>query len=77
MPSGLNWPEVGSRSMQRMAIGEGQFGGWVEVQRDVYRYAVMQTPEQILVRTVLRDYLATEVSWDESGSLTPTENPPC
>ncbi len=77
VPSGLNWPEVGSRSMQRMAIGEGQFGGWVEVQRDVYRYAVMQTPEQILVRTVIRDYLATEVSWDESGRLTPAENLPC
>ena len=27
------WPEVGSRSMQRIATGECELGGWIEVQK--------------------------------------------
>ena len=52
--------------MQRMAIGDLKPGGWVEVQPGTYRYAVHQLPEQVLVRIVLREYLAAEVSWDET-----------
>lgn len=63
-PNGYLWPEVGSRMMQRMANGELQQGGWVEVQSNVYRYAVCQTHEGVLARMVLREYLAAEVSWD-------------
>ena len=36
--------------------------GWVIVQDDVYRYAVAQE-DGLLVRSVIRNYLATEVYW--------------
>ena len=64
-PSGTSmWPEVGSRSMQRIATGECELGGWIEVQKGVYRYAVS---EFLSVRIALREYLAAEVAWDESS----------
>ena len=56
------WPEVGSRMMQRVAEGDLE-GGWVVVQRGVYRYMVEQLSGEVLVRSVIREYLATEVSW--------------
>ena len=61
----LLWPEVGSRLMQRMAFGDLQPGGWIEVQPHVYRYAVFQSPGEVLVRLILREYLAAEVLWEE------------
>ena len=57
------WPEVGSRLMLRLLeTGECGEGGWIEVQKGVYRYAVDESPR---VRIVLREYLAAEVAWDE------------
>ena len=56
------WPEVGSRMMQRVAMGDLE-QGWVTVQEGVYRYMVVQRPGETLVRSVIREYLATEVSW--------------
>lgn len=62
------WPddavcaEVGSRMMQRMAMRELD-QGWVLVQRGVYRYMVVQRLGETLVRSVIREYLATEVTW--------------
>ena len=67
LPDGLLWPEVGSRMMQRMVSGNLQPGGWVEVQPGVYRYAVFQTRDKLLVRLVLCEYLAAEVAWDDSS----------
>ena len=64
-PESTLWAEVGSRMMQRMATGSPQPDGWVEVQPSTYRYAVYQLGNQILVRMLLRDYLACEVAWDE------------
>ena len=61
------WPEVGSRLMQRVAFGDLQPGGWIEVQPCVYRYTLTQESGGILVRMVLREYLAAEVLWDESS----------
>ena len=61
-PLGAGWPEVGSRMMQRVAGMSPVPGGWVEVQHGVYRYAVGEGPS--IVRTVIREYLATEVVWD-------------
>ena len=61
-PLGLAWPEVGSRMMQRVAGLSPLPSGWVEVQSGVYRYAVGEGPS--VVRTVIREYLATEVIWD-------------
>ena len=56
------WPEVGSRLMIRLVeTGECGEGGWIEVQRGIYRYAIDEWPR---VRMVLREYLAAEVAWD-------------
>lgn len=56
------WPEVGSRMMTRMVFGADLDEGWIIVQDDVYRYAVVQEGT-LLVRSVIRNYLATEVFW--------------
>jgi hypothetical protein len=62
-PGGLAmWPEVGSRMMTRVATGQDLVGGWVAVQDSIYRYSVTQ-PGGIVVRSVLYEYLATEVRW--------------
>ena len=61
--SGPLFPEVGSRMLTRIVTGQDIEDGWVIVQEDVYRYAVMWDGG-ITVRTVLYDYLATEVRWD-------------
>ena len=69
IPTDSSWPEVGSRMMQRAIIIPSSGGlevyprSWQDVQDSVYRYAVSQTGRQILVRTVLYEYLATEVVW--------------
>ena len=60
------WPEVGSRMMQRLVLGDLELD-WVIVQWDVYRYMVVQRAGETLVRSVIREYLATEVSWSDEG----------
>jgi hypothetical protein len=56
------WPEVGSRMMTRLLSGEDMVGPWVIVQDSIYRYSVEQN-QGIRVRSVLWEYLATEVRW--------------
>jgi hypothetical protein len=56
------WPEVGSRMMTRVATGLDLDGPWVIVQDGTYRYLVAQR-SGIVVRSVLYEYLATEVQW--------------
>ncbi len=74
VPHGSGWPEVGSRMMQRAFIvhrpagsQEVYFDSWQDVQDEVYRYAVAQASGGILVRMVLREYLAAEVVWDDAS----------
>jgi len=55
--------EVGSRLMQRLLDIEPLKDGWIEVQPDVYRYTVMHYAGVVTVRTLIRNYLATEVIW--------------
>jgi len=58
------WPEVGSRSMQRLlVVGDEIFHDcWVDVQDDNYRYRV--SPEGGTdVRLVIGEYLACQVIW--------------
>ena len=58
------WPEVGSRMLTRAVTGQDLSNGWVIVQDGVYRYSVVQ--EGVMrVRSVLFEYLATEVWWAE------------
>lgn len=64
MDFGTGWPEVGSRMMTRILTGQDLAEGWIVVQDSVYRYAVAQTGG-MLVRSVLFDYLATEVCWED------------
>ena len=56
------WPEVGSRMMTRVLTGQDLRDGWVIVQDGVYRFRVEQY-DVMLVRSVLFEYLATEVYW--------------
>jgi hypothetical protein len=57
------WPEVGSRMLIRVLTGQDLWDGWVIAQDDVYRYAVV--PEGgLMVRSIIQEYLATEVLWD-------------
>ena len=58
------WPEVGSRMMTRVLTGQDMRDGWVIVQDGVYRFRVQQCGV-MLVRTVLFEYLATEVQWSD------------
>src|SRR3546814_6578097 len=57
------WPEVGSRMMTRLATREDMSGQWVVVQEVIYRYSVQQAGG-LRVRSVLSEYLATEVQWE-------------
>jgi hypothetical protein len=56
------WAEVGSRMMTRQVTGQDMDSGWVIAQPCVYRYAVFQNGT-ITVRSVIREYLATEAFW--------------
>src|ERR1700676_1694478 len=56
------WPEVGSRMMTRIMSGQDLDGPWVIVQDGTYRYSVAQHGG-LVVRSVLYEYLATEVQW--------------
>lgn len=63
-PQGM-WPEVGSRMMTRLLTGQDlNSDGWVIVQDGVYRYLAIQAG-LMTVRTVLHDFLATEVYWGD------------
>ena len=50
--------------MTRVMTGQDLCDGWVVVQDDVYRYGVAQCGV-MLVRSVLFEYLATEVYWGD------------
>lgn len=56
------WPEVGSRAMHRLLVGDDESLPWVVVQPGRYRYLVAN--ESPLVRIVVAEYLAAEVVWD-------------
>lgn len=56
-------PELGSRMMNRLMTGQDFDGGWIIVQDEVYRFSVSQGGGT-RVRSVLSNYLATEVFWE-------------
>ncbi|XXK31615.1 hypothetical protein ACMAY7_02120 [Rhodobacteraceae bacterium nBUS_24] len=57
------WPEVGSRLIDRLLRQKDLSNGWVIVQPNVYRYAVMYHGSELVIRTVILENLATEVIW--------------
>jgi hypothetical protein len=58
------WPEVGSRAMQRLLVLGTDLSseGWLVVQEGNYRFQVYQAAGMV-VRIVIREYLACEVAW--------------
>lgn len=66
-PATSGWPEVGSRTMQRMAVAFAAPGisPWVEVQAGRYRYLAVAVGA-VLIRMVISEYLACEVIWSQS-----------
>lgn len=59
---GDSWPEVGSRLLQRVVEGTDMVDGWIVVQPNVYVFAVLDA-EGVIVRSIIREYLLTEVTW--------------
>lgn len=58
------WPEVGSRSMQRLLTGDDlDESGWIIVQPNRYRYVADVSDEGTVVRIVLSEYLGCKVCW--------------
>ena len=63
VPDSGAWPEVGSRMMTRVMTGQDLDGSWIVVQEGSYRFAVTQADGGLVVRSILSEYLATEVRW--------------
>jgi hypothetical protein len=51
--------------MQRLVTGYDIRGSWIVVQDGVCRYSVTPADAGVLVRSVLWEYLATEVWWGD------------
>ena len=67
------WEEIGTRMFQRQCDSfdptqSDMSGSWVIVQDGVYRHAAVDTGEALLVRSVIQEYLATEVYWNYGDS---------
>jgi len=62
------WPEVGSRSMQRLIIEEDKVfnEGWITIQPNRYGYAEIQS-ERAEVRMGFSEYLACKVVWGDTA----------
>ena len=60
-PNTSAWPEVGSRALQRLIEGGEERFPWIEAQPGRYRYLVTYCSS--LVRLVIAEYLAAEVTW--------------
>ena len=56
------WGEVGSRKLMIVDTGL-PYNGWIDAQTGRYRYLAAVTRVGIVVRMVLSEYLAAEVSW--------------
>lgn len=61
-------PEVGSRSLQNLLIGDNNavHSHWTTVQDDNYKYSVIDDMGLLIVRIVVWEYLAVEVIWDDN-----------
>lgn len=62
------WAEVGTRMFMRQCYSldpsqSDMLGSWVIVQEDVYRFLASDNGDGLLVRSVIEEYLATEVYW--------------
>jgi len=65
VPDDGGWPEVGSRSLQRISFEDGMLsvGSWLSVQDGRYRFMAVGSGS-VIIRGVLSEYLGFEVIWD-------------
>ncbi|MGH0300131.1 hypothetical protein [Sinorhizobium meliloti] len=54
--------------MQHIATGHDMLGGWIVVQPELYRYSLEEEDGGLVVRSVIWNYLATEVRWMDTYS---------
>ena len=71
-PSFAGWPEIGTRMFMRLSYSLDTdypdiVGQWVVVQDHTYRFWVEDVGEGLLVRSVIHEYLATEVYWSDGN----------
>ena len=64
IPNDSLWPEVNSRMLHRIARDPFHTLGWIDIQSGVYRYAIFQRLGMTVVRLVIYEYLAAEISWE-------------
>ena len=62
------WEEIGTRMFMRQCYSfdssqSDMSRSWVIVQNDVYRFLAKDNGDGLLVRSVIKEYLATEVYW--------------
>jgi len=62
LPRSVVFPEVGSRSMQRLVENVPGVSLWVTVQPKRYRY-LSSINSRVIIRIVISEYLACEVVW--------------
>jgi len=56
--------ETDDHMPSKVLVGDAAFGeGWLLVQKDRYRYRVLQD-DGLRVKIVIREYLAAEIRWD-------------
>ena len=61
-PQSPIWPEVGSRAMHRLLVSDPGASSWLVVQPGRYRY-LTAVGDGVVVRGVVGEYLAYEVTW--------------
>ena len=69
----LGWAEVGTRMFMRQCYSfnlsqPDMLGSWVIVQDGVYRFLASDSGDNVLIRSVIGEYLATEVCWSYDRS---------
>lgn len=57
------FPEVGTRAFIRQIENRDVLNGWVIVQNNQYRYAIILWNNEVLVRSVISEEFAVEVFW--------------
>jgi hypothetical protein len=68
LPDCLLWPEIGTRTFQRMVLGNfgmGKNAIWCDVQPGRFRFSAIHLQTEIIIRFVISEYLACEVVWDD------------
>lgn len=70
-----HFPEIGSRLSARILTSEHQYNYWIDVQNGIYSYVVDYAGGDIKVRSLIHDYLVTEVIWSGDDNIPEKELP--